>query len=560
MKKQSAERISPNELLSLIGKTPADNVEGYHNAVPWKSRLAGGQVRSLFRYQELMKTVAGEPLLFGPWATLAGWQATLMESYVTGPIKTQARTATRAGRNPDVFAEMNSWIYQTYARLLQNLCSGFMRNGKFDRRVAQEISTSEEGKQLLRNYMKEFRWLELSYNSRGLTRLKAMKDLLKSLLVLITEQPIDDMPFMKKNPDGSDGMSLGAYLEEGRARIDALWRHNAFDIRDFADRFMGGRIGFLPYEVIKGSRLHSVTLRYYPLPKGVEPNGKVVYLATPMINRPEIFDLAEGKSVVEGMLKEGYHVYLVDHGDPGPRETNLGLDFYGKTVPDAYIEIIQKRHPGAEIYIMAYCMAGTLMLPYLARRAEERLSRGEPMDVWKIAVMASPVKFDDGDSGHAAMRKIIREEYDPLLDEGALRGSECPGLHDRGGDERNPARRPAHACRWVSTAAPTGPMPSRTRHPSCTGSPTAPSSPPGPTASGSASSSWATRWSKAPTPCPPPSRNWTANPCGWAPWTRPASSSSATAAPATPSRRRAPAYPASCGARSGKTSASPAGD
>ncbi len=152
-------------------------------------------------------------------------------------------------------------------------------NGKFDRRVAQEISTSEDGKQLLRNYMKEFRWLELSYNSRGLTRLKAMKDLLKSLLVLITEQPIDDMPFMKKNPDGSDGMSLGAYLEEGRARIDALWRHNAFDIRDFADRFMGGKIGFLPYEVIKGSRLHSVTLRYYPLPKGIEPNGKVVYLA-----------------------------------------------------------------------------------------------------------------------------------------------------------------------------------------------------------------------------------------------------------------------------------------
>ena len=324
MKKQSAERISPNELLSLIGKTPADNAEGYHNAVPWKSRLAGGQVRSLFRYQELMKTVAGEPLLFGPWATLAGWQATLMESYVTGPIKTQARTATRAGRNPDVFAEMNSWIYQTYARLLQNLCSGFMRNGKFDRRVAQEISTSEEGKQLLRNYMKEFRWLELSYNSRGLTRLKAMKDLLKSLLVLITEQPIDDMPFMKKNPDGSDGMSLGAYLEEGRARIDALWRHNAFDIRDFADRFMGGKIGFLPYEVIKGSRLHSVTLRYYPLPKGIEPNGKVVYLATPMINRPEIFDLAEGKSVVEGMLKEGYHVYLVDHGDPGPGRRTWG--------------------------------------------------------------------------------------------------------------------------------------------------------------------------------------------------------------------------------------------
>ncbi len=385
--------------------------------MPWKSKLAGGQVKSLFKYQELMKTVAGEPLLFGPWATLAGLQASLMDAYVTGPIKTQARIAVRAGRNPDIFAEMNSWIYQTYARLLYNLCSCFIKNGKFDRQGAQEISSSEEGKQLLRDQMKEFRWLELSYNSRGLTRLKAMKDLLKSILVLITEQPIEgeDMPFMKKNADGTDGMSLGAYLEEGRARVEALWRHNAFDIRDFADRFMGGKIGYLPYEVIKGSRLHTVRLRYYPLPKDINPNGKVVYIVSPMINLPEIFDLAEGKSVVEGMLKEGYHVYLVDHGDPGPAETNLGLEFYGKTVPDTYIEILQKRHPGAEIHVMGYCMAGTLMLAWLARRAEERLARKEPMDIWKIAVMASPVKFDDGESGHSAMRKLIREEYDPLL-------------------------------------------------------------------------------------------------------------------------------------------------
>ena len=415
MKKASAERISPGELLSLVGTTPADNVEGYRFAVPWKSKLAGGQVRSLFLYQEVLKTMAGQPYFFGPFAALAGWQANLIESTLIGPIKTQARIATRAGRNPDAFAEMNSWIYRTYARLLYNLCSCFMRNGKFDPRVARAVSTSEDGKQLLRNCMKEFRWLELSYNSRGLTRLKAMKDLLKSLVVLITEQPVDDMPFMKKNPDGSDGMSLGTWLEEGRARIEALWRHNAFDIRDFADRHMGGKIGYLPYEVIKGSRLHSVTLRHYPLPKGQEPNGKIVYLATPMINKPEIFDLAEGKSVVEGMHREGYEVYMVDHGDPGPAEAELGLDFYGKTVPDAYLDIIQKRHPGAAIYIMAYCMAGTLMLPYLARRAEECMARGEPMDIWKIAVMATPVKFDDGESGHGPMRKLIREQYDPLL-------------------------------------------------------------------------------------------------------------------------------------------------
>ena len=72
MKKASQERISPGELLSLVGTTPADNVEGYKSAMPWKSKLAGGQVRSLFLYRELLKTMAAQPFLFGPFAALAG--------------------------------------------------------------------------------------------------------------------------------------------------------------------------------------------------------------------------------------------------------------------------------------------------------------------------------------------------------------------------------------------------------------------------------------------------------------------------------------------------------
>jgi hypothetical protein len=41
----------------------------------------------------------------------------------------------------------------------------------------------------------------------------------------------------------------------------------------------------------------------------------------------------------------GYAIYMVDHGDPGWEETELGLDFYGKTIPDLYIGMIKKRHP-----------------------------------------------------------------------------------------------------------------------------------------------------------------------------------------------------------------------
>jgi hypothetical protein len=37
------------------------------------------------------------------------------------------------------------------------------------------------------------------------------------------------------------------------------------------------------------------------------------------------------------------------------------------------------------------------------------------MDIRKVALMASPVKFDDDESGHAAIRSLIRRDYDPDL-------------------------------------------------------------------------------------------------------------------------------------------------
>jgi len=162
-----------------------------------------------------------------------------------------------------------------------------------------------------------------------------------------------------------------------------LYEANAFDIKEFSERATLGKIGCSHYEWVEGSLNHRVRLRYYPLPEGINANGKIIYMTTPLINKPELFDLASGKSVVEALLKKGYIIYMVDHGDPGWEETELGLDFYGKTIPDLYLDIIKNRHPQNEIYIMAYCMGGTLILPYLARRAEERLAAGLPMDIKK---------------------------------------------------------------------------------------------------------------------------------------------------------------------------------
>ncbi len=415
-KKTGTEKITPDELLSVIGPSPADNIEDVNTALPWKSKMIGGQVRSLFGYQRILDSVSKDITLFGPWAIAAAWQSALLDT-VLRPVRASARIAVGAGRNPDAIADANGWIYKNYSRLLYTLTGFFIRDGKFNREKALITCTTEKGKDYLKNYMDEFAQLERAYNNIGLTRLKAMKELLKCLLVVITEQPLTGgyLPFAKTNPDGSPATSFEDYLAENRRRFENLFSENAFDVKEYSERKNGGNIGCSTYEFVEGSTRNRVRLRHYPVPEGVKRNGKIIYMVTPLINRPELFDLAPGKSVVEAMLKEGYDIYLVDHGDPGWEETELTLDFYGKTIPDLYLAMIRKRHPREEIYIMGYCMGGTLIMPYLARRAEERLAAGKPMDIRKIALMASPVKFDDGDSGHAPIRSLIRRDYDPYL-------------------------------------------------------------------------------------------------------------------------------------------------
>ncbi|MDQ5987726.1 MAG: hypothetical protein CSYNP_03471 [Syntrophus sp. SKADARSKE-3] len=414
---EEGKKISSSALLGLMGVTPADNKEGLNTALPWKSRLGGVQAKALFEYQQTLKSVIDNYTIFGPLSVWSAIQNVYLQTFILDPLRAHARISVRSGREPDLFRDMNGWIYKNYARLLYDLCGYFMNDNKFDIEKARRVSSTTEGKKKLKEFIQEFTYLESNYNALGITRLKAMKELMKCLIVIITETPLDGerLPYMRTNPDGTDAMTFEEYLAENRFRFECLHKANAFDPKEFAERFTRGVIGFSRFEIVKGSLIRHVRLRHYMLPQGIKPNGSVLYVATPLINLPELFDLAEGKSVVEGLLKEGYEIYLVDYGSPGPDDTDIGFDFYAKTVHDHNFDIIKKKHPDAPLYAMGYCMGGTMMVAYLARRAEERLARGEAMDVTKLALMAAPVKFDDGDSGHGPMREFLRENYNAYL-------------------------------------------------------------------------------------------------------------------------------------------------
>jgi poly(3-hydroxyalkanoate) synthetase len=410
------DRITPQELLGGIGYSPADNLEQYKDAVHWKSKLMGYQINSLFQYKYLLEAMSEAPLMLGPMTFWAQWQRDLLEASLTKPIRQTAKIAALNKINPNVFEDLDEKIESLYAGLLYDLCGYFMRLGRFDAETAIFATTSPWGKEFLKDKMEEFAWLEYSYNSLGLTRLAALKEMLQTLVIAITEQPLSGkLPFMKYDENDNPELSFEEYLKDIRNRLTVLHRYKAFNIKEFAERATGGDIGYSSHEIVDGSRIYMASLRRYLIPEGVEPNGKVLYLITPLINMPEIFDLAKGKSVIEGLLSDGFTVYMADFGEPGPDETELGFEFYGKLIHDKFLDLIAERHPDEEIQILGYCIGGTIAVPYLARRAEELRAEGKELDIKRLALMAAPVKFDDVESGQQEMLETIRQDYNADL-------------------------------------------------------------------------------------------------------------------------------------------------
>lgn len=421
-------RLTADFLDTFMGVTLADNPAYYKDTRHWLSDFNGICLKNLFAVSQMQQDLWAP---FGaPKELFTGWLK---------PLVRATQDAVEHGRDPDAVARRALRIESAYASRLRSLVialtseveasseekaekSDYLTRKEtklvFDRQQCHRVCETAAGQTWLLSQLAALQALEWQYPSYGQTRLRAMKKLLRSLIQVITDEPLSDLrrnPYRKTSPEGERLQSDADYIKDCELRLLALLAHDAFDIRRFALESPYAQLGACEWQRVEGSELYSVTLRHYPRPEGVKPNGKTLYMVSPMINRCEIFDLAPGKSVVEGMLQLGYDVYMVDYGNPGPDQSHLGLSFYGKTVHDKYLETIIARHPDQPIEVMAYCMGGTLFMPYLARRIEEAERHAKEIKVRQVVLMTTPIFFDDESSGHKPMRDLIRANYDPAI-------------------------------------------------------------------------------------------------------------------------------------------------
>lgn len=134
---------------------------------------------------------------------------------------------------------------------------------------------------------------------------------------------------------------------------------------------------------------------YRYVPQSDEVYRKPLLLVMSLINKPYIFDLAPGQSLVEYLLREGFDVYMIDWGTPRPEDYRLKLEDYVLRFLPECIERVQHDSGVEDISLVGYCMGGLLATLYAALHAEDPVG-----PVRNLACFTTPVNYEG--MGHFA--------------------------------------------------------------------------------------------------------------------------------------------------------------
>jgi polyhydroxyalkanoate synthase len=155
-------------------------------------------------------------------------------------------------------------------------------------------------------------------------------------------------------------------------------------------------IGCSPREVIWTHR--GTTLYRYR--SSAREHAIPLLLVFALINRPEIFDLRPGNSLIEYLLGEGFDVFLVDWGIPDDEDADMGLAEY---VCDELHWAVRETLLSAgseELTLVGWCIGGTLSAMYCALHPDG--------PVRNAILLTTPI--DPSDSLYA--RWVGGEEFD----------------------------------------------------------------------------------------------------------------------------------------------------
>ena len=122
-------------------------------------------------------------------------------------------------------------------------------------------------------------------------------------------------------------------------------------------------VGLTPREqvwALNKTRLY----RYAPRRPEADRHPVPLLLVFAAINRPFLLDMRPGNSFIEFMLDEGFDVYLLDWGEPGPEDGEMRLDDYGAEYLPRAVRRVLADSGAEEVSMLGYCLGALIVLLY----------------------------------------------------------------------------------------------------------------------------------------------------------------------------------------------------
>lgn len=166
----------------------------------------------------------------------------------------------------------------------------------------------------------------------------------------------------------------------------------------------GVEAGRTPKETV-WSRGPAKLYRYEPAAQKRYPVPVLMVYA--YILKPYILDLVPGNSFVEHLLGEGYDVFLLDWGIPGPGDRDLSFENYVLDYLPEAVERVLRISSAQEYTLLGHCMGGTITAMY-ATLFPEKLRN--------LVLLAAPTDFAPEDPGLLGLWTLFSRNSEAFFD------------------------------------------------------------------------------------------------------------------------------------------------
>ena len=145
-----------------------------------------------------------------------------------------------------------------------------------------------------------------------------------------------------------------------------------------------------------------VLYRYGAAPHARDASPVLIVYA--LVNRPDMADLQQDRSLVASLLERGFDVYLIDWGYPSGGDRLRGLDDYVNRYLDACVDHLRVSLARDRLTLLGICQGGTLSTAYAALH---------PDKVERLVTTVTPIDFHTADD---RLSHLIREvDVDALI-------------------------------------------------------------------------------------------------------------------------------------------------